>query len=48
MILTLVMLEEEKHCIYCDHKFIVEEGDPEYRCPDCLANKVTSFINTKW
>ena len=39
---------ESRRCIYCDHKFIVDELDDEYKCPTCRKNNVTSYINKKW
>jgi len=41
-------MEENRRCIYCDHKFIVDELDPEYKCRSCRKNNVTTLINTKW
>jgi len=42
------MMEETRRCIYCDHKFIIDELDPEYKCRSCRKNNVTTLINTKW
>ena len=41
-------MEENRRCIYCDHKFIVDELDPVYKCRSCRKNNVTTLINTKW
>jgi len=46
--LTFIIIEESRRCIYCDHKFIVDELDPEYKCGFCRKNNVTIFINTRW
>jgi len=48
IIFTLIIMEESRRCIYCDHKFVVDECDPEYKYPSCIKNNVTSMINIKW
>jgi len=42
------MIEESRRCIYCGHKFIVDECDPEYKCQSCRKNNITKFNNTGW
>jgi len=41
-------MEDERRCIYCDHKYNVDEFDPEFKCGSCRENNVTTFINTGW
>ncbi|MFE3846230.1 hypothetical protein ACFL1L_05185 [Thermoplasmatota archaeon] len=42
-----IIMGETRRCSFCDHKFIVDELDPEYKCKSCRKNNVTSYINTK-
>ncbi len=41
-------MKETRRCTFCDHKFLVDEHDDEYKCRSCRKNNVTHYINTKW
>ena len=42
--------QEVKRCIYCDHKYRLDEDEEDlyYHCPSCRLNNIDHFIATKW
>lgn len=41
-------MEVEGRCVYCDHRFKMDEDDDYYRCSSCRLHNINCFIANKW